>query len=331
MSSNDAARGTHAADGLPDVTTVRAALRWATERIRTCLGGAPEGSAETPYLDALVLLAHATGEPTERVMAALPDELTADAIARFSDFVERRCAGLPVSYIRGVQEFYGRELVVSPAVLVPRPDSEILVEEALRLVDLLAPGPHGQEPAAGGDGARRPALHVHDACTGSGCIAITIAAERPWIDVSASDLDEAALDVARTNAERVVGPGRVAIWRSDLLARLAEESARHSLPAPQIITANPPYLTDTEYRRMHDAGWPEPAHALAAGEDGLDAIRALAAQAVTALPHGGYLVSEIGPVQGEAGVALFEGVGLSDVRIRTDLAGRDRVVTGRRP
>jgi len=315
MSSNDAARRQ------PDGTTVRAALRWASERIGACLAHAPAGSAETPYLDALVLLSHALGEPTERVMASLPDELAPEPSARFAGYVEQRCAGLPVSYIRGVKEFYGREFVVSPAVLVPRPETEVLVEEALRLVDLLAAT--ARSPAAA-------PLHVHDACTGSGCVAATIAGERPSIRVSASDVDENALVIARTNASRLTAD-RVAIWQSDLLARLADESARRELPTPQIITANPPYLTDTEYTTMREAGWPEPARALAGGDDGLAVVRELAAQAVTALPHGGYLVSEIGPEQGAAGRAVFETAGLVDTRVRADLAGRDRVVTGRRP
>lgn len=316
MSSSGTRRGGRAAAGPADGATVRDALRWATERVRACLRDALEGSADTPYLDALVLLSHALGEPTERVMASFPDAVPAAALERFRAFVERRCAGLPVSYIRGVKEFYGREFVVSPAVLVPRPDTEVLVEEALRLVDALAPG--GEPP------------HVHDACTGSGCVAVTIAAERPHLAVSASDVDEDALEVARTNAARLAGE-RVLVWRSDLLSRLAAESARHRLPAPKIITANPPYLTDTEYRKMRDAGWPEPAGALAAGEDGLSTIRALAREAVTVLPHGGYLVLEIGREQGAAGRSVLEDAGFADVRIRRDLAGRDRIVTGLRP
>lgn len=328
MCSSDITGRRDASRGMPDGTTVRSALRWATGQIRACLGGAPEGSAETPYLDALVLLAHAMGEPTERVMASMPDELPGAASERFAAYVEQRCAGAPVSYIRGMKEFYGREFLVSPAVLVPRPDTEILVEEALRLVDLVG----GDEPAPAHATAEPGAspLHVHDACTGSGCVAITIAAERPTIRVSASDVSGDALSVARRNAERLAGE-RVAIWHSDLLAALAEESARRDLPAPRIITANPPYLTDTEYRKMRDAGWPEPAQALAAGDSGLSIIRALAREAVTAVPHGGYLVLETGPEQGAAGRSILEGAGFTDVRVSTDLAGRDRVVSGRRP
>ncbi|MFW5738602.1 MAG: N5-glutamine methyltransferase family protein [Spirochaetota bacterium] len=227
-----------------------------------------------------------------------------------------------------MKEFYGREFLVSPAVLVPRPDTEILVEEALRLVDLVVSAE--ATPARGTAEPGASPLHVHDACTGSGCVAITIAAERPAIRVSASDVSEDALSVARRNAERLAGE-RVAIWHSDLLAALAEESARRGLPAPRIITANPPYLTDTEYGRMRDAGWPEPAEALAAGETGLSIVQTLAHEAVTALPHGGYLVLETGPDQGTAGRSILEGAGFADVRVRTDLAGRDRVVSGRRP
>lgn len=306
--------GHAAADEPPKRALVRDLLRWATRSIASCLAGAPAGSAGTPYLDALVLLAHATGIPTERLLAMLPDELAADAARQFTTLVRERCTGTPVSYIRGFKEFYGREFVVSPAVLVPRPETELLVEAALEALDASNAG----------------ALHLHDACTGSGCVAITLAAERPDLLVTASDVDEGALAVAATNRDRLLNGVPLELWRSDALASLDDSLSRRSLPAPWIITANPPYVTDTEYRVMEEAGWPEPAHALAAGPEGLAVIRTLARQAVTALPSGGYLILEIGADQGAASARILSQAGFSTVRVRKDLAGRDRVVVGLR-
>jgi release factor glutamine methyltransferase len=303
----------------PGETPIRDLLRWATGRLSDCLQDAPAGSAETPYLDALVLLSLATAEPIERLMASLRDEIGEQAAARFTRYLDQRCAGLPVSYIRGSKEFYGRDFTVTPAVLVPRPETELLVEIAL---DSLAdPGiPTGAGP-----------LHVHDACTGSGCIGITIAAERPDVIVSASDIDPAALEIAAVNRDRLVGRDRVALWESDLLDGASAEFRARVLPQPVIVTANPPYLSDTEYRILRGAGWPEPERALAGGPDGLDVVRRLIRGAVTVVVPGGYLMVEIGADQGEQCARVFDQEGFERVCVRQDLAGRDRVVTGVRP
>lgn len=296
---------------LPADRSVGSLLRWATHVLRTCLSNAPAGSAETPYLDSLLLLGLATGEPTERLMASRPDEVLPAAAEAFRGYVGERCKGRPVSYIRGVKEFYGRDFVVSPAVLVPRPDTELLVEIALEMIDAQPAPPH-----------------VHDACTGSGCVALTIAAERPSATVTGSDLDADALAVALTNRQRILASDHVGLWQSDLLSHLENECGARSLPRPTIITANPPYLTDTEYDAMDRSGWPEPAHALRAGADGLDMVRRLAEQAVTILPPGGYLLVEIGPQQGPPGREILLRRGFPNASIHQDLAGRDRVIVG---
>ncbi len=306
-----------------DRARVRDALQWATSKLSQCSHEAPVGSAETPFLDSLLLLSLATGEPTERLLASMPDEVSREAIARFVRLVDQRCRGTPVSYIRGVKEFYGRQFTVNPAVLVPRPDSELVVETAIEIVDQL------------GDGGE--SAHVHDACTGSGCIAITIAAERPAIIVSASDLDQGALLVAAANRDRLLGPptdgahvAGLPLWRSDVLEALPRESRARRLPPAKIITANPPYLTDTEYEHLRTRGWPEPETALRGGADGLELIRTLARQAVTVLPPLGYLVVEIGAGQRSACSNVLADCGFHEIETRRDLAGRDRVLVARR-
>lgn len=333
---------------------VRDLLRAATERLRRDLSDAPAGSAETPYLDALVLLGLASGEPTERLLASLPDPVAPDVRARFHSLLDRRAAGVPVSYLRGSKEFYGRDFLVSPSVLVPRPETELLVELTLALADhrdMDGPQrPHGEarhggraprgsaHQAPSSDAAQPPdaaplpgarPLHVHDACTGSGCVAVTLAAERPGLLVSVSDVDEAALAVARENATRIA-PGRISFWRSNLLSALGPECDRLGLPAPAIITANPPYLTDEEYERLRRAGWPEPERALRAGPDGLALVRTLARQAVTVLAPGSYLVMEVGAEQGDSSARILRDAGFGEARVHKDYAGRDRVVVGRR-
>ncbi len=306
----------------PERSRVRDVLQWATSELRRCLKDAPLGSADTPYLDALLLLSLATGEPTERLLASLPEEVSEDALGRFVRLLDRRCRGTPVSYIRGIKEFYGREFSVNPAVLVPRPDSELLVETALEALDSLA--------------MVTDTLHLHDAFTGSGCIAITIAAERPGIVVSGSDIDDSALLVAAANRTRLLAPvadppaDRVPLWRSNVLDAAAHECRIRRLPTPQIVAANPPYLSDTEYEGLRRSSWPEPERALRGGSDGLDLFRKLAHQAVTLLPPLGYLVSEVGSQQGVIGARILAEAGFRDVEVRQDLAGRDRVLIARR-
>ena len=303
----------------PTDRRIRTVLRVSTQRLRTCLADAPAGSGETPYLDALVLLAHALGVSTEHLFAALEDPLDDDVLAEYQRLVAERCDGMPVSYLRGVKEFYGREFAVGPGVLVPRPETELLVETALLLIDRWG----------------RP-LHVHDCCTGSGCVAVTLACERPRISatgsdisVTGSDISADALQYARRNAgvhtPHLIG----AFWQGDLLAPLCSRVRDGRIATPGIITANPPYLADNEVEALTLKGWPEPRAALAAGPQGLDVIARLAGEAVTCLADGGYLIVEIGAGQGPAAARILKATGFADVEIHLDLVGRDRVCTGR--
>jgi len=164
------------------------------------------GEVETPLLDATVLLSEALGVSKERLLASLPDPLPEEPYRRFRGFLDRRLSGHPVSYIRGRKEFYSLEFLVDERVLVPRPETELLVEEALRLL------PDGPPRGRG--------FRVHDACTGSGCVAIALKHSLPELEVSASDLSRGALAVARANARRLLAPGAgLRFYRTDLLSR----------------------------------------------------------------------------------------------------------------
>jgi release factor glutamine methyltransferase len=275
---------------------------------------------ETPLLDATVLLSEALGVSKERLLASLPDPLQEEPYRRYRGFLDRRLAGYPVSYIRGRKEFYSLEFLVDERVLVPRPETETLVEEALRL--LASP--------AGSEARRVPrprvmrAKRVHDACTGSGCVAIALKHTRPELEVSASDLSRDALAVARLNARRVLvgrGSGGLRLYRSNLLARVRGRF--------DLIAANPPYLTDHEVENMQKVGWPEPAGALRGGPDGTDLLRRLIRQAPRHLARGGQLLLEAAPPQMESLRVELAAVGFTDVAVLADLSGRQRVIRGR--
>jgi release factor glutamine methyltransferase len=249
-----------------------------------------------PRLDAEVLLAAATGWDRARLAAHPEAEIPPAAARRFAEMVRRRLRREPVAYILSRRGFRRLELAVDPRVLIPRPESELLVELALEL---------------------RPA-RLLDAGTGSGAIALAIAAELPSCTVTASDTSPAALEVARANAERL-----------GLAARV--ELVAGTLPADggfDLAVANLPYVSEAEWGDLEPevTEW-EPREALLAGADGLDALRS----AVPALAGAATVVAlEVGAGQAGAVGDLLVAAGLGEVQTRADLAGIDRVVIGSR-
>jgi len=257
---------------------------------------------ETPLLDALLLLAHAMGSSKEKLLASLPDPVGVEVEASFHALIDRRCAGTPVSYIRRSKEFYGLDFYVDERVLVPRPDTETLVEKVL---DLLRAEP----------GLRR----VHDACAGSGCVGIALQRTRPELEVSASDVSPAASEVIGLNSTRLLGRA-LPFFLSDLLA---------AVPGPfDVIAANPPYLTDEEVSGMRKIGWPEPEIALRGGTDGTAVAAGLIRSAPAKLAPGGWLALESAPAQFTRLFALMDQAGFRSLSVEKDLAGRDRVIAG---
>ncbi len=260
---------------------------------------------DTPMLDATVLLSEALGTSKERLLASLPDPLDQEGWHRFRSFIDLRCAGLPVSYIRKRKEFFSLEFHVDERVLVPRPDTEILVEEALRTLK-----------------ANPQAKRVHDACTGSGCVAIALKHSIPALKVSGSDISIEALQVAAHNTRRLLPTARIRLYRSDLLTRIP---GRYDL-----ITANPPYLTDLEVENMRKVGWPEPQLALQGGGDGTDLLRRLIRQSLRKLRSSGHLLLEAAPQQMPVLQRELADQGFKEITVFTDLAGRYRVIKARR-
>jgi release factor glutamine methyltransferase len=267
-------------------------------RARERLAGADSAS-----LDAEVLLCHVLERPRAWLFAHRDDTVDENDRNRFEAQLERRAAGEPVAYLVGFREFWSLSFEVTPDVLIPRPETELLVEAALERL------PTDQ------------AARVADLGTGSGAIAIAIAHQRPLCDVHATEVEEAALAVARRNGEQLVA-GRVAFHRGSWLEPL---SGRFD-----VVVSNPPYVAaDDPHLSEGDCRY-EPAGALTPGGDGLAAIKEIASSALNYLEHGGWLVLEHGYEQGAAVRAVLEEHGYRAIETLQDLAGLDRVTLGRR-
>ncbi len=286
--------------------TVRDALRE---------GAAALKGTESPFLDASLLLADALGVRTEKIHASHPDALDEPGLAAFRSRIARRAAGVSVAYILGRKEFWGRSFIVDERVLVPRPETELLVSRALELGDALAAAARGAA-----------ALRVHEACCGSLCVAASLAADRPNWEVSASDLSGPALEIAAANAAALLPPdrpgGTLGLIRSDLFEAVPGEF--------DLILANPPYVPSAEAKALLEKGWVEPLMALDGGDDGLDLIRRLIPQAAARLSPGGWLLLEADGSQEAAIAELLKAAGLVEVACIADLAGIARVSLGRR-
>ena len=255
-------------------------------------------------VDAEVLLLHVLGQSRTWLFLHESDVMGDTEAAAFEALAARREAGEPVAYLTGHRGFWTLDLMVTPATLIPRPETELLVELAL---------------------ARIPAdadVRIADLGTGSGAIALAIASERPRAQLIATDASEAALAVARSNAGRH-GIANIAFRQGSWFAPLAGERF-------DIIVSNPPYIESSDPHLDEGDLRFEPASALASGADGLDDLRTIAAEAPSRLEPGGWLLVEHGWHQGEAVRSLFDAAGLIDVQTARDLEHRDRVTLGRR-
>jgi release factor glutamine methyltransferase len=231
------------------------------------------------------------------------ERLNPEEFQQYRQFVERRSLGEPLQYITGVQDFYGREFHVSPAVLIPRPETELLVEAALPLL-------------------KESNSVICDVGTGSGCIAITMLCERLSLRGVALDVSEAALEIARANAYRWEVHDRISFYISDCFDGLTPDETQFDL-----IVSNPPYVSAAAIpglqREVKDY---EPKIALSPGPDGLSVIRRLILEAPRFLRNAGYLLLEIGFDQGEAIERLVRSSGFQLVELRPDLQGIPRIV-----
>lgn len=261
-----------------------------------------------PRADARALAEHASGRSRAWLIAHGDEPADPEAAAAFEALAARRRAGEPLAYLVGWREFLGRRFAVGPAVLVPRPETEGLVEATLaRLAGVAAP-------------------QVLDLGTGSGVIAVSVALARPDARVLATDASADALALARANAAALGAAGRMAFALGDWWAALPADA-----PPFDAIVSNPPYIADTDPHLGSPALRHEPEAALASGPAGLDAIEVIAAGAPARLAPGGWLLLEHGREQGEAVRDRLVRAGLESVATLRDLQDLDRVSLGRRP
>jgi len=282
---------------LSETWTVLKVLQWTA-------GYLQQAGVENGRLDGELLLAAALG--LDRVGLYLNHDrpMAPAELEGFREFVKRRARREPLQYILGRTEFWSLPFKVTPAVLIPRADTEILVEEALE--------------KAGGASA------ILDVGTGSGAIAVALAHELPAAQVVAVDCSAEALAVARENAVMNGVDGRISFREGDLFAL---ETGEYDL-----ILSNPPYIPAADIPAlMPEVRDHEPRGALVGGEDGLEAYRALARQAPTLLKDKGWLLVEVGIGQAEAVAALLETAGFMHISVRSDYAGISRVVGGQKP
>ena len=298
--------------------------------------------------DAETLLLHTLGKNKAWLLAHRDDTLADEQAARFHRLIERRQAGEPIQYITGQQEFYGLPFRVTPDVLIPRPETEHLVEKALELAATLNSSVTGHDfnhderigSVSGHDfsraesipekgGALAPANsgfpRILDVGTGSGAIAIALAHHLPQAQITAVDISAGALQIARENALSNAVADRIRFIESDLLASVEFEKF-------EVVVSNPPYVPAADRDSLSiEVRNHEPALALFAGEDGLDIYRRLIPHAFAALESGGYLLMEIGYGQSAAVGELLIQTGFEKIEFVPDLQGIPRVACARRP
>jgi release factor glutamine methyltransferase len=288
----------------PRVWTIEAMLRWMTDDFRA-------RGMDSPRLDAELLLARALCSSRIQLIVDSKRPLGAVELGSVRELIKRRRAHEPIAYILGEREFYGRTFRVDARVLVPRPDTEALVDVGLERTR-----------------ATSMCARVLDLCTGSGCVAITLARERPTSFVVATDTSAQALELARENALRL-GAYNVAFRSGDLFGAL-EPPPSFQTCRFDLITANPPYIASGDIAGLApDVRDFEPRLALDGGVDGLATMRRIVADAPARLmSRGGVLAVEVGAGEAGAAIGLFERAGFRHVEVRSDYARIERVVSG---
>ncbi len=277
--------------------TVRKVLTWTT-------GKFDKEQIDAPRLTAEILLAHVLKFDRVKLFTELDRPLHKDELSTYRALIQRRLQFEPTQYLTGFKDFYNRRFAVDARVLIPRPETELLVEAVLRVVPKDVPA------------------RVLDLCTGSGCIGVTIAAERPQASVWVTDASAGACAVASANAEAHQVAARVTVREGDLFAVLPEGATF------DVIVSNPPYVKHGDLATLQKEVRKEPALALDGGADGLDVVRRIADGAHRALKRGGWLALEIGDEQGSAVKDILVRAGYHGVRVEKDLARLDRLAFG---
>ncbi len=283
----------------PETWTIQRLLSWTTGRFS-------ELGLDSPRLTAELLLAHALGRTRLQLYLAFDQPLDRPELARYRELIRRRSERVPTHHLVGGREFFGRWFRCDARALVPRPETELLVEACLR--------------ALPGDGAGLTAL---DLCAGTGCVGLTLLAERPALRLVAVELSPEAASLTRENAQALGVADRLELREGDLWGAL-DSDQRFAL-----IASNPPYVPSAEIAGLApEVRDHEPRLALDGGPDGLDLVRRIALEAAGRLEAGGLLALEIGDDQGAATRELLDAAGLDRVSVERDYAGQDRIALG---
>jgi len=277
--------------------TVQRILEWTASFLK-------QKGVESPRLEAELLLAHARKCPRIRLYTDFNELLTDNERTVMRELVQRRAKREPLAYIVGTREFYGRSFDVAAGVLIPRPETETLVDICLERIPKESP---------------REILEVG---FGSGCISITIAKQRPLCSVIATDISSAAMEIASRNVEKHGLAGKVTLLAGDTLQPLKDHGRQFDG-----LVSNPPYIRDDESAGLEpEVAVHEPREALFAGADGLDVVRKIVAQAAAILKPGAFVALELDPAQCGMVVSMLQAAGFETVSVRRDLSGNDRVV-----
>lgn len=280
--------------------TIGKCLTWTTQYFT-------QKRLDNPRLEAEVLLGKALGQTRVQLYMNLEQPLQGLELARYRVLIKQRAEGMPTAYLVGEKEFMSLAFEVNRQVLIPRPDTEVLVETSLELI-----GERQNEE-----------LVVVDVGTGSGNIAVALAHYWPKARVIGIDISEKALEVAKRNAGRHEVADRVTFYEGDLLSPLEGLKLKGKV---DLIAANLPYIPSNELPHLMREVLQEPISALDGGRDGLSYYRRLLPQALDYLKPGGYLIIEIGPNQGKAAQKLFKEEPWDKVQVKLDYGGRERVV-----
>jgi release factor glutamine methyltransferase len=282
---------------------------------------------ESPGLDSSLLLAEVLNTYRSKLTAAARDNISEASVATFRRLIKRRQSGECIAYILGKKEFYCLDFLVNPSVLVPRPDTETLVDVTLKII----------VDEAESKGAGRQPPRVIDLCTGSGAIAIVLKHLIPELEVWATDISADALETAQKNASRLLPPNSIRFFQGDLYDALPPRTPNHD-PRPPVscslfplIISNPPYIPSAEISSLPPEVRMEPTLALDGGDDGLHVIRKIISRAPEFLCKGGCLLLEADPRQMAAIADLYNETGFSDIQTHADLSGRERVISGVMP
>jgi len=292
--------------------TAREAL---TEGAKFLKSPSPSALIDTAELDTSILLAGILKVTRTELFTRVNNSISEEDWAKLKELLERRRQGECIAYIQGHREFRGMEFSVNHSVLVPRPDTETLVEAALEYIDGMAK-------------EEKLPISFLDLCTGCGALAVSLKNERPFLSVTASDISKEALEIADLNMKRLLGK-ELAQGRGDEIKMIHSDLFEKIKDKFDIIVSNPPYVPSGEMVSLAPEVLKEPALALDGGEDGLDLIRKIILKAPEHLEPGGALLLEAGPGQMPTIKVMLEENNFSCVKIQRDLGNRERVISAR--